>query len=125
MDLHDLKKIDPYVLGAGAVAVVIAAFYLDLGVLAGTLSGAGFAVVNWRAFRSIGQRLVSGKRLRYTVLLGLKFLVVLGAVAAVLWYLPVSPVAFFVGMSSMFVGITAFAVRMMFVVAREPVEEDR
>ena len=68
------------------------------------------AFLNWVSFRYLVQRLTTSKRRgRIALILGVKTLVVLGVVALIVLYLPIEPLAFIIGLSTLFLGIVTLS----------------
>ena len=105
-----LKKIDSYVLGWGVTLCLLAVPFWERSIFFGMLIGAFIASVNWVGFRYLMMRIVEGRnRARYGFLLALKTVLILGAVAVVVMYIPIHTIAFVVGISSLVLGIFTYS----------------
>ncbi len=75
---------------------------------AGVLAGGVIATLNWRLIVVLAQRTAEGERrsrLFYTMMSGFKLALLLTAIGAVLYLLPVSPLGFVIGMTNLFISI--------------------
>lgn len=88
-------------------ALAVALTHLIAGpgtILYGVLAGALVNVANWRAIVWLAGRVVAGGRSArgfFTIIAGLKLVVLMTIVGLVLLYLPVHPVGFLIGLSTM------------------------
>ena len=110
MDNRQLMKIDFSIAAFGAVAVCVSVFFWDLPIFLGTFLGALMAFLNWKSFRYIMRRLTTSKKHgRVALILGAKTLAVLGSVALIVMFVPIDPVAFIIGLSTLFLGIVTLS----------------
>lgn len=101
-----LTKIDIHIAVWGALATATATLMGGRAMLPGALLGAVLASLNWLAFRTLVIRMAdSAQKLGLGLLLAVKTIAVLVAIALMLKYLPIHPVAFLAGMSGLFLGI--------------------
>ncbi len=110
MDLRQLKKIDFYIAAFGLVATCFSVFFWDLSIFLGTLLGSLMAFFNWLSFRYLVHRMTTSKKQgRLALILGGKILAVMGLVAVIVLFLPVHPLAFVIGLSSLLLGIVTLS----------------
>lgn len=113
MNPRDLKKIDLHVAVWGCVLSLGSIFMGDSQIFWGTSSGALLAIVNWFGFRTLAARLVGNARRkgRVAILLVLKTIGIMGAVAAVMLFARINIAALIVGLSSLIIGISSHSIQ--------------
>ena len=117
MDRLPVRKIDIYILLWGMIVCSVSAILRDLSIFLGALCGVVLAVSNWFVLRHLGMKMIApdkGKKARLGIFLALKTSLMLGAVIAVLVLLPVHPVSFVVGISSLILGVLTHSVHQVF-----------
>ena len=108
MERRLLEKIDLYVFLWGAVITLSSTLLWDIPIFLGALAGSVLAALNWLGFRWVGVRMAAtGNKKRFGVFLAIKTIGILVAVALVMSFGRVSPIAFLVGLSSLVLGILA------------------
>jgi hypothetical protein len=121
--MNRLTKIDAYVAVWGLIATGVTALVGGTGMILSALIGAVLASINWLVFRALAVRLAaSPQRLALGLLLGTKTAVLLGGIALILTYLPLSPIALLAGMSGLFLGIVTSTLTHSMQQAESPVE---
>jgi hypothetical protein len=109
MPTQTLKKIDYHIAIWGLIAIALALVFGGWMPMVSASAGAVLGMINWMIFRKLTQKLVSiGDRLGVGVFLSIKFMMLLAAVSLLLLLTPIRPIAFTVGISALFLGISSW-----------------
>ncbi|MDJ0762555.1 MAG: ATP synthase subunit I [Myxococcota bacterium] len=127
MERRLLKKIDTYVMFWGVLLVCGSGFFFNSQIFFGALFGALLACANWIGFRLLMTRFIAAtarQRIRYGIFLGAKTLVMFSAVAAIVVWIPVNPIAFVIGLSALMLGIFTHSAREILSGGEAALKED-
>jgi hypothetical protein len=97
-----LKVIERWNLAFGALAILIAALVAPGPVMWGVACGAAMACLNFYAIRRIWQGILSGsteRRMAMQALFVFKSIALIALVVLALFFLPISPIGFVIGLS--------------------------
>lgn len=126
MDSGQWKRLDVFVASWGVIISLAALFFSELPIFIGALLGAVVAFINWISFRYLALKIsISKKRTRLYILLGLKSVLVLAVVAAIILAGGVNGYGFVFGISSLVLGIVTFSCIQAFEKDEITVKEER
>jgi hypothetical protein len=125
MDRHQLTRISSHILTWGVAISVVASLFGNAAILLGAFLGVLLASLNWFVFRGLALKIVDGDfPLTYGVVIVLKTIAMLSAVAAVAVSLPVNIISYLVGLSVLPLGIVSFSIGFMFTAEGAMFRED-